>query len=49
MRILAVLLVLLPVQVFAQAVQMQETVFWQSEVKSGSMDPIELRMPSIPI
>lgn len=42
------LALVLPAMAAAQTVQLQETVFWQNEVKSGSMDPIEKRLPLEP-
>ena len=37
-----------PFATLAEDVAMQETGFWETEVKSGALDPIEKRMPRNP-
>jgi peptide/nickel transport system substrate-binding protein len=50
MRVLILLaLVFSPLQLAANVVALQETAFFEAEVKSGAMDPIEKRIPSAPM
>ena len=39
----------LPALAGAETIQMKETTFWEGEVKSGAMDPVDLRMPRVPL
>lgn len=45
----AVMLTLLPLCATADPLKMVETPYWQSDVTKGTLDPIEKRMPMVPL